>query len=116
MSDDKINFVRRFIAELARLAGVTSFSDGLQINEYAEMVAPQYFGDEESRLLGPEACAALAMDAVRERRRALEKRATKPPRPMADALGRLDTFGRLHPNRKARRAEKARGRSKAGQK
>lgn len=104
MSDDKINFVRRFIAELARLAGFASFSDGLQINEYAEMVAPQYFGDEESRLLGPEASAALAMDAVRERCRALEKRAAKLPRPMADALGRLAEYERLNPNRKARRA------------
>ena len=56
----KDEFVRRFVAEMLRVAGST-FDDGSSIEEYAKETAPTYWEDESQREDGPEECARSDM-------------------------------------------------------
>lgn len=66
----KDDFVKRFIAEMVRLAPFENFDEedgppgngqGGSVREYAEMTAPTYWDDKEQRAEGPQECARSDM-------------------------------------------------------
>lgn len=57
---DAQTFVNRFKARMLGVAG-PNFDDGSSIAEYADEIAPSYFGTEWQREMGPEECADADM-------------------------------------------------------